>query len=67
MFDYAIKNIAGASKECGLEIKFQKMDTCVDAQNAPFPYGTFGIIKNGRFLTHRIYDMETYIALLKNG
>lgn len=64
---HAIKNILDASTECGLEIRLQKIDTCMDAQNAPFPYGTFGIIKNGKFLTHRIYDKETYIALLKNG
>jgi hypothetical protein len=67
IIDYAVKNIAAASKECGLAVRFQKIETCTDAQNAPFPYGTFGIIKDGRFLTHRIYNKETYIELLKNG
>jgi GNAT superfamily N-acetyltransferase len=66
IIDYAIKNIVDASKECNLEIRLQKIDTCHDAQYAPFPYGTFGIIKNGRFLTHRIYDKETYRTILKN-
>jgi GNAT superfamily N-acetyltransferase len=65
--DYAVKNIEEASKECGLTVRYQKMDTCMDAQNAPFPYGTFGIIKDGKFLTHRIYDKDTYVVLLKNG
>lgn len=62
---YAIKNIMDAAKECNLEISFQKMETCIDAQNAPSPYGTFGIIKDGKFLTHRIYDKETYMEILK--
>lgn len=67
IIDWAIGNIRAAARECGLEARLEKMETCAQAQNAPFPSGTFGILKDGKFLTHRIYDKEAYVQLLRNS
>lgn len=65
--DYALKNITKASKELDLMIKFCKIESYSDAQNAPSPYGTFNIIIDGKFATHRIFDKDGYIRVLKDS
>ena len=67
IIDYAIKNITEASKECNMSISLHKIDNHIEAQNSPSPYGTFNIIVDGKFLTHRIFDKQRYIGILKNG
>ncbi|NJD01223.1 MAG: hypothetical protein FIA99_01180 [Ruminiclostridium sp.] len=66
IIDYAIQNISDAAKECDKEIKFHRIDNYIEAQNAPSPYGTFNIIINGKFITHRIFDKQRYIEIFKN-
>ena len=67
IIDYAIKNIKEAAKECGSMVTFRELSTAEEAQNAPSPYGTFCIIKDGVFLTHRIFSKERYAELFGNG
>ncbi|MBK1813118.1 YoaP domain-containing protein [Clostridium sp. YIM B02505] len=62
-----IKNITEAAKECSLDIRLHKIDNHIEAQNSPSPYGTFNIIVDGKFLTHRIFDKQRYIGILKSG
>lgn len=66
IIEYALKNLKDASMECNLKINYHKIEDCTEAQNAPFAYGTFGIIKNGKFITHRIFDKEQYVTILKD-
>ena len=67
IIDYALTNIEAAASDLGININYHKIDNYAEAQNAPFPYGTFGIIKDGRFLTHRIFDKDKYASLFTNG
>jgi hypothetical protein len=67
IIDYAIKNIEEAAKECNMVIKFIKIESYSAAQNASSPYGTFCIVLNGKFLTHRIFDKVRYVGVLKSG
>jgi len=66
IIDYGLKNIIDASKECNMSIKLCKIENHMEAQNAPSPYGTFNIIMDGKFLTHRIFEKERYIQILKS-
>ncbi len=63
----ALKSIEEAADECALNIAFVEIDSAEKAQNAPFVYGTFGILLNGHFLTHRIFDKARYVGILKSG
>lgn len=64
--DNALKNLKDAADECHLEIKFIKIEDSIAAQSAPSPYGTFCIIVDGKFLTHRILDKERYKNIFIN-
>ncbi|NJD01181.1 MAG: GNAT family N-acetyltransferase [Ruminiclostridium sp.] len=67
IIDYALNNIIEASKECNMDIKFHKIETHLEAQNAPSPYGVFNVIINGKFITHRIFNKQRYVEMLKSG
>jgi hypothetical protein len=66
IFDYAVKNLVDAAKELGIEVKKHKINNYCEAQNAPSPYGTFAILIDGKFITHRIYDKNHYIDIIKD-
>ncbi|CQR72846.1 Acetyltransferase (GNAT) family protein [Sporomusa ovata DSM 2662] len=61
-----LKNLKEAAKECNIEIHFCKINSAEKAQKAPFVYGTFGVLLNGQFLTHRVFDKDRYVRLLKS-
>ncbi len=67
IIDYAVKNMDAAASELGIQINYRKISHYKEAQNAPFPYGTFGIIKDGKFLTHRIFEKDRYVELFRDG
>lgn len=66
IIDYALTNLKSAAAECNMPIRFVKIEDHIAAQNAPCPYGTFCIIADGKFLTHRIFDKEHYVNILRS-
>ena len=66
IIEYALKNLKEAADECKTPIKFIKLEDHTASQNAPSPNGTFCILTDGTFLTHRIFDKDRYVDLLKN-
>ncbi|ALS26604.1 GNAT family acetyltransferase [Paenibacillus sp. 32O-W] len=65
--DNAIQSIYEAGIECGVTVKFEKIESYEQAQNAPSPYGTFHIIVNGKFITHRLFNKERYVAIIRDS
>ena len=61
----AINNIQEAAKTCKKDLQCIQVDDYQSAQNAPSPYATFMILKDGKFLTHRIYDTASYVSLIR--
>lgn len=61
----AVKDIHQTALEMGLETKLIKLETAADSQNAPTPYGVFGIIYNGELLTERPISNGRFKNIMK--
>lgn len=59
------KKMKDAARSLGIEVETKLLQTSEDVQAGPSPFGIFGVVWRGRFITHEMMTYDKFVNFLK--
>ena len=58
-----VKIVDNSAQENGIKLKTIKIETAAQAQNAPTPFTTYSLFKDGKFVTQEILTGKKFLKI----